>query len=60
MEGSIMGQVRHGSATTTFAVRAAMQRSQTSIAELSREVGINLKIQDKEFTLIRYLPDVFR
>lgn len=38
-----MGQVRDGSATTTHAVRAATQRSQTSIAELSRELGINPK-----------------
>ena len=38
-----MGQVRHGSATTTHAVRAAIQRSQASIAELSREHGINPK-----------------
>ena len=38
-----MGQVRHGSATTTFAVRAAIQRSQASIAELSGELGINPK-----------------
>lgn len=43
MEGSIMGQIRHGSATTTHAIRAAIQRSQTSIAELSRELGINPK-----------------
>ena len=38
-----MGQVRHGSATTTYAVRAAIQRSQASIAGLSRELGINPK-----------------
>lgn len=38
-----MGQVRHGSATTTHAVRAAIQRSQASVAELSRELGINPK-----------------
>ena len=38
-----MGQVRHGSATTTHAVRAAIQRSQASISELSRELGINPK-----------------
>ncbi|MCA1244065.1 integrase core domain-containing protein [Stappia stellulata] len=38
-----MGQVRHGSATTTHAVRAALQRLQASIAELSRELGINPK-----------------
>ena len=38
-----MGQVRHGSATTTYAVRAAIQRSQASRAQLSREFGINPK-----------------
>ena len=36
-----MGQVRHGSAMTTHAVRAAIQRSQASLATLSRELGIN-------------------
>ena len=38
-----MGQVRHGSATTTHAVRAAIQRSQASLAQLSQELGINPK-----------------
>ncbi len=38
-----MGQVRHGCATTTHAVRAAIQRSQASLAALSRELGINPK-----------------
>ena len=38
-----MGQVRHGSATTTHAVRAAIQRSQASLATLSRDLGINPK-----------------
>ncbi len=38
-----MGQVRHGSATTTYAVRAAIQRSQASLATLSRQLGINPK-----------------
>ena len=38
-----MGQIRHGSATTTHAVRAAIQRSQASLAQLSREFGINPK-----------------
>ncbi|KTQ83945.1 transposase [Aureimonas ureilytica] len=38
-----MGQVRHGSATTTHAIRAAIQRSQASLAMLSREFGINPK-----------------
>jgi transposase InsO family protein len=38
-----MGQVLHGSATTTHAVRAAIQRSQASIQELSQRYGINPK-----------------
>jgi hypothetical protein len=38
-----MGQVRHGSATTTHAIRAAIQRSHASRATLSRELGINPK-----------------
>ncbi len=36
-----MGRVRHGSATTTHAVRAAIQRFQASPAQLNRELGIN-------------------
>nr|WP_256481198.1 hypothetical protein [Paracoccus sp. 08] len=43
MEGSIIGQVRHESAKTTHAVRATIQRSQASLATLSRELGINQK-----------------
>ena len=38
-----MGQILHGSAATTHAVRAAIQRSQASIAELSRTYGVNPK-----------------
>ena len=38
-----MGQIRHGIATTTHAVRAAIQRSQASLATLSEEFGINPK-----------------
>jgi arylsulfatase A-like enzyme len=38
-----MGQIRHGSATTTHAVRAAIQRSQASLTQLSKELGINPK-----------------
>lgn len=38
-----MGQVRHGSATTTHAVRAVIRRSQASLAQLSEELGINPK-----------------
>jgi len=38
-----MGQVLHGSATTTHAIRALIQRSQASNAALSLELGINVK-----------------
>lgn len=38
-----MGQILHGSATTTHAVRAAIQRSQASLATPSRELGIKPK-----------------
>ena len=34
-----MGQILHGSATTTHAVRAAIQRPQASATELSRTYG---------------------
>ena len=43
MEGIILGQVRLGSATTTHAVRAAIQRSQATNTALSWELGINVK-----------------
>lgn len=39
MEGCPLGQVLHGSATTTHAVQSARQRSQASLAQLSRELG---------------------
>jgi hypothetical protein len=38
-----MGQVRNGSVTTTDAFRGEIQRSQTSLAQLSKEMGINAK-----------------
>ncbi|MGI9356595.1 MAG: IS481 family transposase [Rhizobiaceae bacterium] len=38
-----MGQLLHGSATTTYAIRAAIQRSQASISELSKRYRINPK-----------------
>ncbi len=34
-----MEQIRHGSATTTHAVRAVLQRSKASLAQLSLELG---------------------
>src|SRR3546814_19916304 len=41
--GSAMGQVHHGSATTTAAVRRAIQHSQESLRVLARRYGINPK-----------------
>ena len=38
-----MGQVLHGSATTTEAVRRAIQNSQESLSALSKRYGINQK-----------------
>lgn len=41
MEGSTEGQVVHGSATTTAAVRRAIQHSQESLRGLAKRYGIN-------------------
>ena len=38
-----MGQVLHGCATTTHAVRAALQRSKAPLKELAAQHGLNLK-----------------
>jgi len=38
-----MGQVLHGSAKTTHAVRAELQRSQAPVAQLAKRFGINEK-----------------
>src|ERR671938_183945 len=43
MEGCAMGQVLHGSARTTAAVRRAIQHSQESLRVLARRHGINPK-----------------
>jgi transposase InsO family protein len=43
MEGSIMGQILHGSATTTEAVRRTIQNSQESLRVLANRYGINAK-----------------
>src|ERR687886_1871549 len=40
-EGRVMGQVLHGSATTTEAVRRAIQVSQESVRALARRYGIS-------------------
>ena len=38
-----MGQILHGSAKTTHAIRGELQRSQASVASLARKYGINEK-----------------
>ena len=38
-----MGQILHGSATTTEAVRRAIQHSQASLRALAKRYGINPK-----------------
>lgn len=43
MEGCTMGQVLHGSATTTEAIRRAIQNSQESLRTLAKRYGINQK-----------------
>src|ERR1700733_802591 len=43
MEGCAMGQVLHGCATTTEAIRRAIQNSQESRRALSKRYGINPK-----------------
>lgn len=38
-----MGQILHGSTTTTHAVQAAIQQSQASVSELVERLGLNEK-----------------
>ena len=38
-----MGQILHGSAKTTHAIRAELQRSKASVAQLAARFGINEK-----------------
>src|SRR5919205_1756470 len=58
MEGCAMGQVLHGSARTTAAVRRAIQHSQESLRCLARRHGINPKTvaKWKKRTSIRDQP----
>src|SRR5882757_932621 len=43
MEGGTMGQVLHGRATTTEAIRRAIQNSQESLKKLAKRYGIDPK-----------------
>lgn len=45
-----MGRIRHGSTTTTHAVQAAIQRSQTSLAALSEAFGVRHRYTAISFT----------
>src|ERR1700757_483181 len=47
MEGCAMGQILHGCATTTAAVRRAIQNSQESLRALAKRYGINQKTAAK-------------
>ena len=53
-----MGQVLHGSATTTEAIRRAIQHSQESLRTLAKRYGINQKTVAKwrERTSVADLP----
>src|SRR6187549_1292910 len=42
-QGDAVGQILHGSATTTHAIRAAIQRSTAALQALSERYGINPK-----------------
>ena len=42
-----MGQILHGSATTTHIVRAAIQRSKAPLKELAAQYGLNHKTVSK-------------
>ena len=57
-----MGQVLHGSATTTEAIRRAIQHSQESLRTLSKRYGINQKTvaKWKKRTSVADLPTGLR
>src|SRR6185312_13872837 len=54
MEGCAMGQVLHGSARTTAAVRRAIQHRQESLRVLARRHGINPKTVAKRKTVAKW------
>ena len=58
MEGCALGQILHGSARTTEAVRRAIQRSQESLRALAKRYGINQKTVAKwrRRTAVQDLP----
>jgi len=58
MEGCAVGQILHGSARTTEAVRRAIQHSQESLRVLAKRYGINQKTvaKWKKRTAVKDLP----
>src|SRR3979411_82193 len=58
MEGCTLGQVLHGSATTTEAIRRAIQRSQESLRTVAKRHSINPKTVAKwrKRSLVADLP----
>jgi transposase-like protein len=54
-----MGQVLHGCATTTGAIRRAIQHSQESLSSFSKRYGINPKTIAKGGTRIRRMRRVW-
>jgi hypothetical protein len=44
-----MSQVHHGSATTTAAIRRAIQHSQASLRPLAKRYGVNQTVRDSLF-----------
>lgn len=51
-----MGQVLHGSATTTEAIRRAIQHSQARLKTLSQRYGINQKMAAKREKVLTPVP----
>lgn len=47
-----MGQVLHGSAKTTHAIRGELQRSQASVASLAKRFGINERTNRSLFSIV--------
>ena len=52
-----MGQILHGSATTTHAIRAVIQRSKAPLKELAARYGLNRKTVAKWRKLPGGRPD---
>lgn len=53
-----MGQIIHGSATTTHAIRAAIHRSKAPLKELAAQHGLNQNTVAKwrKRTFVHYAP----